>query len=107
MASAGLFTGEQREFARAVESFCADTCGSAEQRAQLTDGGQLSNSPVVLRKLAELGWLGVSIPRPVRRRRCRHGRRMHLPRRNRTRPGADSRLRHRADRRPDLTAARH
>lgn len=60
--TAGLFTDEQRGFADAIEKFCADTCGTAEQRAQLTDGGQLSNSPAVLRQLAELGWLGVSIP---------------------------------------------
>lgn len=60
--TAGLFTEEQREFADAIEKFCADTCGTAEQRAQLTDGGKLSNSPAVLRQLAELGWLGVSIP---------------------------------------------
>lgn len=57
-----MFTAEQHEFARAVERFCAETCGTAEQRAQLTDGGRLSNSPALLRQLAELGWLGVSLP---------------------------------------------
>jgi alkylation response protein AidB-like acyl-CoA dehydrogenase len=57
-----VFTAEQVDFARAVEEFCADSCGSAEQRKVLTDGGKLSNSPELLRRFADLGWLGVSIP---------------------------------------------
>ena len=57
-----MFTAEQYEFAQAVERFCAETCGTAEQRAELTDGGRLSNSPRLLRQFAELGWLGVSLP---------------------------------------------
>ena len=57
-----MFTGEQHEFAQAVERFCAETCGTAEQRAEMTDGGRLSNSPGLLRQFAELGWLGVSLP---------------------------------------------
>ena len=52
--------GRTADFAAAVERFCADNCGTAEQRAQLTQG--LSNSPELLQRLAELGWLGVSIP---------------------------------------------
>jgi alkylation response protein AidB-like acyl-CoA dehydrogenase len=55
-----MFTAEQLDFAAAVERFCGDNCATAEQRAQLTQG--LSNSPELLRRLAELGWLGVSIP---------------------------------------------
>ena len=55
-----MFTAEQLDFAAAVERFCADNCGTVERRAQLTKG--LSNSPELLRQLAELGWLGVSIP---------------------------------------------
>jgi len=57
-----MFTEEQHEFAQAVERFCAETCGTAEQRAELTDGGRLSNSPRLSRQFAELGWLGVSLP---------------------------------------------
>ena len=48
-----MFTAEQLDFAAAVERFCADNCGTAEQRAQLTQG--LSNSPELLQRLAELG----------------------------------------------------
>jgi len=55
-----MFTAEQLDFAAAVERFCADSCATIEQRAQLTQG--LSNSPELLQRLAELGWLGVSIP---------------------------------------------
>ena len=72
-----MFTAEQLEFAAAIERFCADNCGTAEQRAQLTQG--LSNSPELLQRLAELGWLGVSVPAAVWRRRCGHGRGVHLP----------------------------
>ncbi len=57
-----MFTAEQEDFARAVEEFCADNCASADQRKALTDGGRLSNSPELLRRFAELGWLGVSLP---------------------------------------------
>ena len=55
-----MFTAEQLDFAAAVERFCADSCGAVEQRAQLTQ--MLSNSPELSARLAELGWLGVSVP---------------------------------------------
>jgi alkylation response protein AidB-like acyl-CoA dehydrogenase len=55
-----MFTAEQRDFASAVAQFCADHCATAQQRTELTKG--LSNSRALLRRLAELGWLGVSIP---------------------------------------------
>jgi alkylation response protein AidB-like acyl-CoA dehydrogenase len=57
-----VFTAEQLDFARAIEQFCADNCGTAEQRAALTDGGRISNSAELLSRLADLGWLGVSLP---------------------------------------------
>ncbi|KAA9164472.1 acyl-CoA dehydrogenase [Amycolatopsis acidicola] len=56
------FTKEQEGFAAAVRAFCAAECGTLAQRDELTDGGKLSNSPEILRKLAAQGWLGVSIP---------------------------------------------
>lgn len=56
------FTDEQRQFAAAVRDFCERECGTREQREQLTDGGRLANSPHLLRRLGELGWLGVSVP---------------------------------------------
>ena len=57
-----MFTAEQLDFAHAIEQFCADNCGSADQRRELTDEGRLSNSPELLLRLADLGWLGVSLP---------------------------------------------
>ena len=55
-------TGEQEQFAAAVRAFCERECGTREQRLALTDGGRLANSPELLRRLGELGWLGVSVP---------------------------------------------
>src|SRR5258707_10560384 len=57
-----MFTTQQQEFASAVEQFCEKHCATAQQRDALTDGGRLSNSPEILRKFADLGWLGVSLP---------------------------------------------
>ncbi|WP_433503056.1 acyl-CoA dehydrogenase family protein [Pseudonocardia halophobica] len=56
------FSAEQRGFADAVRAFCAKECGSPEQRAALTEGGTLADSPALLRRFAELGWLGISLP---------------------------------------------
>ena len=56
------FTDEQREFAAAVRNFCDSNCKTLQQRDVLTENGLLANSPVLLEKLARLGWLGVSLP---------------------------------------------
>lgn len=56
------FTDEQRQFAAAIRDFCERECGTRAQRQELTDGGRLANSPQLLRRLGELGWLGVSLP---------------------------------------------
>ena len=53
---------EQREFVAAVRDFVARECGTREQRDRLTDGGKEVHSPELYAKLAELGWLGISIP---------------------------------------------
>ncbi|WP_179473868.1 acyl-CoA dehydrogenase family protein [Mycolicibacterium vinylchloridicum] len=57
-----MFTAEQLDFANAIEQFCSERCGSVDQRRELTDDGRLSNSPELLLRLADLGWLGVSLP---------------------------------------------
>src|SRR6195256_1198700 len=57
-----MFTTQQEEFASAIDQFCEKNCATAQQREALTDGGRLSNSPGLLRKFADLGWLGVSLP---------------------------------------------
>lgn len=56
------FSDEQQQFASAIRDFCEREAKTLQQRDALTDNGTLSNSPVVLKKLASLGWLGVSLP---------------------------------------------
>jgi len=60
--SAHGFTEEQREFAKAVRQFAAKECGTREQRDALTDNGLEQHSSSVYAKLADAGYLGVSIP---------------------------------------------
>lgn len=56
------FTEEQVEFAKAVRNFAAKECGTREQRDKLTDNGREQHHEGTYRKLAESGYLGVSIP---------------------------------------------
>jgi alkylation response protein AidB-like acyl-CoA dehydrogenase len=53
---------QQEQFAAAIREFCLRECGTLAQRDAVTEGGTLSNSPQILAKLADLGWLGVSLP---------------------------------------------
>ncbi|MGW6356842.1 acyl-CoA dehydrogenase family protein [Streptomyces sp. NPDC055092] len=53
---------EHTEFASAIQAFSLRECGTVAQRDAVTEGGTLSNSPHILARLAELGWLGVSLP---------------------------------------------
>src|SRR5262245_60632468 len=55
-------TDEQSDFVDAIRDFCARECGTSEQREQLTDGYKLHHSEAVYKKMAELGWLGITIP---------------------------------------------
>ncbi len=55
------FTDEQRDFRAAIRDFCARELGSSEQRERLTHGYTELHSQEIYLKLAELGWLGVSI----------------------------------------------
>ncbi|GLZ48141.1 acyl-CoA dehydrogenase [Actinomycetospora sp. NBRC 106375] len=56
------FSAEQQGFAREIRAFCARECGTAAQRDALTAGGTDHNSPDLLRRFGELGWLGISLP---------------------------------------------
>jgi alkylation response protein AidB-like acyl-CoA dehydrogenase len=56
------FTDEQRDFVKAIDDFCARETGSAEQRDKLTDGGRNPHSAELYKKMADLGWLGISLP---------------------------------------------
>jgi isovaleryl-CoA dehydrogenase len=52
----------QRDFVAAIQDFCARECGTAEQRAVLTRGGETEHNPDLYARMADLGWLGVGIP---------------------------------------------
>jgi alkylation response protein AidB-like acyl-CoA dehydrogenase len=53
---------EQRDFAAAIQDFCQRECGTLEQRERLTNGHTEAHNFEIYRKMAELGWLGVTIP---------------------------------------------
>ena len=55
-------TDEQQDFVAAIRDFCARECGTQEQREKLTDDYELHHNFDLYRKMAELGWLGITIP---------------------------------------------
>src|SRR5919106_702940 len=54
-------THEQRDFVAAIRDFCRRECGTQEQRERLTEGYTHAHSAEIYSKMAELGWLGVTI----------------------------------------------
>ena len=54
-------TDEQIDFREAIRDFAQREVGTAEQREKLTDGYLELHNQEIYEKLAELGWLGVSI----------------------------------------------
>src|SRR5688572_15089499 len=55
---------EQRDFVAAIRDFCERECGTQAKREALTSGYTEHHSFDLYRKMAELGWLGVTIPEP-------------------------------------------
>jgi isovaleryl-CoA dehydrogenase len=55
-------TDEQRDFVAAIRDFCQRECGTSEQRAQLTDNYTELHNDGIYKQMAELGWLGLTIP---------------------------------------------
>ena len=55
-------TDEQRDFVASIRDFCAREAGTPEKREALTEGYTLHHNDGLYRKMAELGWLGVTIP---------------------------------------------
>jgi isovaleryl-CoA dehydrogenase len=53
---------EQRDFTAAIRDFCKRECGTSEQREQLTNGYTELHNDGIYRQMAELGWLGLTIP---------------------------------------------
>jgi len=55
-------TDEQNDFVDALRDFCERECGTQDQRERLTDGYREHHNFDIYNKMAELGWLGVTIP---------------------------------------------
>jgi alkylation response protein AidB-like acyl-CoA dehydrogenase len=53
---------EQRAFVESMRDFAAREVGTREQRDRLTDHGREPHNQEVYERVAELGWVGVSIP---------------------------------------------
>jgi isovaleryl-CoA dehydrogenase len=53
---------EQRDFVSAIRDFCERECGTQEKREQLTKNYTELHSAELYEKMADLGWLGVTIP---------------------------------------------
>jgi isovaleryl-CoA dehydrogenase len=55
-------TDEQRNFVSAIRDFCGRECGTQEQREQLTNHYTELHNAGIYKKMADLGWLGLTIP---------------------------------------------
>ncbi len=55
-------TDEQRDFVSAIRDFCQRECGTPEQREQLTNHHTELHNTGLYKKMADLGWLGLTIP---------------------------------------------
>jgi isovaleryl-CoA dehydrogenase len=55
-------TDEQEHFVDAIRGFCERECGTRDQRERLTDSYRLHHNDEIYGQMAELGWLGVTIP---------------------------------------------
>ena len=55
-------TDEQSDFVDAIRNFCDRECGTQDQRERLTEGYTEHHSFAIYEQMAELGWLGVTIP---------------------------------------------
>jgi len=53
---------EQRDFVAAIRDFCQRECGTPEQREKLTNGYTELHNQQIYERMAELGWLGLTIP---------------------------------------------
>jgi isovaleryl-CoA dehydrogenase len=55
-------TDEQRDFISAIRDFCERECGTQEKREKLTKNHTELHNAELYKKMADLGWLGVTIP---------------------------------------------
>lgn len=61
LAPSTSLTDEQRDFVASIRDFCAREVGTRAQRDALTNNGRHPHVPELYAKVAELGWLGISI----------------------------------------------
>ena len=57
-----VLTDEQKDLVESIDRFCQNEFGTKDQRDALTDHGQEPHSQAVYDKMADLGWLGISMP---------------------------------------------
>jgi alkylation response protein AidB-like acyl-CoA dehydrogenase len=62
MSAGTVLTDERLAFVEALEAFAARECATREQRQALCDGGDDSHSPRLFARMAQLGWIGATIP---------------------------------------------
>ena len=55
-------TDEQRDFVAAIRDFCEREAGTPEKREALTENHELHHNQDLYKQMADLGWLGVTIP---------------------------------------------
>ncbi|HEX8689880.1 MAG TPA: acyl-CoA dehydrogenase family protein [Solirubrobacterales bacterium] len=53
---------EQEDFVDAIRRFCDHECGTRDQRERLTDSYRKHHNETIYKQMAELGWLGLTIP---------------------------------------------
>ena len=98
---------EQRDFQAAIADFCERELGTKEQRERLTNGYTELHNTEIYDKLAELGWLGVSIAEQYGGSGGGLVDACIFLEEHHARAGADRRLRGQPDRRRRLRALRH
>src|SRR5262249_35215874 len=52
-------------FSEAIRDFCSRECGTSEQRSALTEDHTIHHNQGLYKQMADLGWLGVTIPEDV------------------------------------------
>jgi len=55
-------TDEQEDFIDAIQRYCDHECGTPDQRERLTEGYTEHHNFTIYKEMAELGWLGLTIP---------------------------------------------
>jgi isovaleryl-CoA dehydrogenase len=55
-------TDEQEDFVDAIRRYCDHECGTPDQRERLTDSYTTHHNETIYKAMAELGWLGLTIP---------------------------------------------